>query len=125
MKIARFLGLFTLALFLIVSAATAVSAWYYPTYGYYYGAGGYPSYNGHPYAYGPGGWDYSYRSPGIGWYAYGYYQPYNYQYHYYSGYSGYNYYGGYSPGYYYRGYGQPWFYSYWPYSYRVYSRAYP
>jgi hypothetical protein len=119
------LGLLALALLLgTIAGATAYGGYGY-TYGYnyYYGAGGYPVYDGHQYhAYGPGGWNYYRHSPSIR----AYWHPYPYHYGYHQSYYHQSYYRTSYPGYYYRGYHHsPWYSNYWPYNYRVYQRWYP
>lgn len=108
------------AILALATVKAAVAQPYY-SYGYYYGAGGYPPYDGHQwYGYGPGA---MYPSGS------GFLYPTNYYSHYYgSGYGHYSYYphyASYYPHSYYRGWGTPWYSSYWPYSYRVYYRWWP
>jgi len=124
MKKHAFLGLALLGAILFLATLHGAVAYSYG-YGYYYGAGGYPPYDGHNYyAYGPSGWNYysartayvptTYLHPQ----TYPYYASYGYAYNAYPAHYGYN-----AP-YYYRGIGMPYYYRYWPYTYRVYASVY-
>ena len=125
MKKSAFLGLALLGVLLILATVQGALG-----YGYYYGAGGYPPYDGHQYySYGPSGWNYytarTAYVPTIYLYpeTYPYYASYGGGYGNYYPYASHAYYGA-GNAYYYRGISMPYYYRYWPYTYRVYASVY-